>query len=168
MAPASTTASSSPAGGRGPAPSGSSPTARTPSSLSTQWSTSGRDAPPDAVARLARHRAGILNCCGRETDDLRDVMPRTVTTFCRICLGGCRVKVTVSDDGRVERIGPDKENPYSWRDFCAKWVDHLLVGVHRRVKLKDVKAAPHGMYFREPLSQTTPLDSSWVRVDPVA
>ncbi|HKN41234.1 MAG TPA: hypothetical protein VJ456_19210 [Acidimicrobiia bacterium] len=52
--------------------------------------------------------------------------------------------------------------------FDAEWVDHLLVGVHRRVKLKDVKAAPHGMYFREPLSQTTPLDSSWVRVDPVA
>jgi len=47
-------------------------------------------------------------------------MSKQVTTFCRICLSGCGVKVTVSDDGRVERIGPDKENPYSWRDFCAK------------------------------------------------
>ena len=66
-------------------------------------------------------------------------MPRTVTTFCRICLGGCRVKVTVSDDGRVERIGPDKENPYSWRDFCAKGCSAAdLVEPPRRI-LKPMK-----------------------------
>jgi formate dehydrogenase len=30
------------------------------------------------------------------------------------------VNVTVSADGHVKRIAPDKENPYTWRDFCPK------------------------------------------------
>ena len=47
-------------------------------------------------------------------------MSKTVTTFCRICLAGCGIEVTVGDDNRVERIAPDKENPHTWRDFCAK------------------------------------------------
>jgi formate dehydrogenase len=45
---------------------------------------------------------------------------KTVYTFCRICIAGCGLEVTVSDDNRIERIGPDKENPHTWRDFCAK------------------------------------------------
>ncbi|HZQ77914.1 MAG TPA: molybdopterin-dependent oxidoreductase [Acidimicrobiia bacterium] len=47
-------------------------------------------------------------------------MSRTVHTFCRICVSACGLDVTVSDDNRVERIGPDKQNPHTWRDFCAK------------------------------------------------
>jgi len=43
----------------------------------------------------------------------------TVSTFCRICECRCGIDVTVAQ-GRVLRIGPDKENPYSWRDFCSK------------------------------------------------
>ncbi len=46
-------------------------------------------------------------------------MARTVHTFCRICLASCGVDVTV-DGGRVVKIPPDKQNPHSWRDFCAK------------------------------------------------
>lgn len=46
-------------------------------------------------------------------------MTRTVHTFCRICLASCGVDVTV-DGGRVVKISPDKQNPHSWRDFCAK------------------------------------------------
>jgi formate dehydrogenase len=45
---------------------------------------------------------------------------KTVTTFCRICIAGCGIEVTVGDDNRIERIAPDKENPHTWRDFCAK------------------------------------------------
>ena len=43
----------------------------------------------------------------------------TVHTFCRYCLASCGIEVTVEDD-RVTKIAPDKRNPHSWQDFCAK------------------------------------------------
>ncbi|OBB29441.1 formate dehydrogenase [Mycolicibacterium peregrinum] len=45
--------------------------------------------------------------------------PRTVHTFCRYCLASCGLEVTV-EDNRVVKIGPDKLNPHTWGDFCAK------------------------------------------------
>jgi formate dehydrogenase len=45
---------------------------------------------------------------------------KTVYTQCRICTPTCGIEVTVTDDNRVARIAPDKQNPYTWRDFCAK------------------------------------------------
>lgn len=44
---------------------------------------------------------------------------RTVFTFCRYCLASCGIEVTV-EGNRVSRIAADKQNPHSWRDFCAK------------------------------------------------
>ncbi|RDH77934.1 formate dehydrogenase [Mycolicibacterium moriokaense] len=44
---------------------------------------------------------------------------RTVHTFCRYCLASCGIDVTV-EDNRVTKISPDKQNPHTWRDFCAK------------------------------------------------
>ncbi|MDA2894875.1 molybdopterin-dependent oxidoreductase [Mycolicibacterium sp. BiH015] len=46
-------------------------------------------------------------------------MTRTVHTFCRYCLASCGVEVTV-EDNRVVKISADKQNPHTWRDFCAK------------------------------------------------
>ncbi|MGB2919165.1 MAG: hypothetical protein WBB57_23745, partial [Mycobacterium sp.] len=43
---------------------------------------------------------------------------KTVHTFCRYCLASCRVDVTV-EDNRLIKISADKQNPHSWRDFCA-------------------------------------------------
>jgi formate dehydrogenase len=43
----------------------------------------------------------------------------TVHTFCRYCLAACGIDVTVSNN-RVLKISADKQNPHSWRDFCAK------------------------------------------------
>ena len=43
----------------------------------------------------------------------------TVHTFCRYCLACCGIEVTV-EDNRVTKISPDKQNPHTWRDFCAK------------------------------------------------
>ncbi len=40
-------------------------------------------------------------------------------TYCSICEQACGLKVTVSGNEILE-IQPDKENPYSWRDFCIK------------------------------------------------
>ena len=44
---------------------------------------------------------------------------RVVSTFCRICESRCGVNVTMLGN-RAVHIGPDKQNPYSWRDFCMK------------------------------------------------
>ena len=45
---------------------------------------------------------------------------KTVYTNCRICLANCGIEVTVGEDNRVTRIAPDKENPYTWRDFAPR------------------------------------------------
>lgn len=59
--------------------------------------------------------------------------PRTVHTFCRYCLAACGVEVTV-EDNRVRKIAPDKLNPHSWHDFCAKGrTAHQLVEHPRRI-----------------------------------
>lgn len=44
---------------------------------------------------------------------------QTVHTFCRYCLASCGIEVTV-EDNRVTKISPDKANPHTWQDFCAK------------------------------------------------
>jgi formate dehydrogenase len=44
---------------------------------------------------------------------------KTVHTFCRYCLASCGVDVTV-EGNRVVKISPDKQNPHTWHDFCAK------------------------------------------------
>jgi formate dehydrogenase len=46
-------------------------------------------------------------------------MSETVYTFCRYCLASCGLEVTV-DGNRVTKIAPDKQNPHTWQDFCAK------------------------------------------------
>lgn len=48
-------------------------------------------------------------------------MSTVVHTQCRICAATCGLDVTVDrEQNRVLRIAPDKANPYSWKDFCAK------------------------------------------------
>jgi len=44
---------------------------------------------------------------------------RTTKTFCRICPAFCGLDVT-SDGDKIVDIAPDKDNPYSWKDFCSK------------------------------------------------
>lgn len=60
-------------------------------------------------------------------------MSETVYTFCRICLASCGLEVTV-EDNHVTKIAADKQNPHSWRDFCAKGrTAHHLVEHPRRI-----------------------------------
>lgn len=47
------------------------------------------------------------------------VETKTVYTFCRYCSASCGIEVTV-EDNRVTKISPDKQNPHTWQDFCAK------------------------------------------------
>ena len=47
-------------------------------------------------------------------------MTQSVTyTHCHICEQLCGLAVT-AQDGQIVAIRPDKQNPYSWRDFCVK------------------------------------------------
>ena len=46
-------------------------------------------------------------------------MSAKTITFCHICEQNCGLEVTTAD-GRIVNIGPDKQNPSSWRDFCIK------------------------------------------------
>lgn len=57
--------------------------------------------------------------CQPSEPTIGDPSVKTVYTNCRICTANCGTKVTV-DDNRVINIEPDKENAYSWRDFCRK------------------------------------------------
>jgi formate dehydrogenase len=46
---------------------------------------------------------------------------KTVNTYCRICVAACGLDVEVDTDANAVRsIRPDRENPYTWRDFCKK------------------------------------------------
>ena len=65
-------------------------------------------------------------------------MARTVHTFCRYGLASFGVDVTV-EDGRVVKISPDKQNPHSWRDFCAKGRTAHQVVDHPRRLLASMK-----------------------------
>ncbi|MGU3497292.1 molybdopterin-containing oxidoreductase family protein [Mycobacterium sp. C31M] len=65
-------------------------------------------------------------------------MPHTVHTFCRYCLASCGVTVTV-EDNRVHKIAADKDNPHSWRDFCAKGRTAAEVVEHPRRLLTPMR-----------------------------
>ncbi len=58
---------------------------------------------------------------------------RTVHTYCRICLANCGLAVTVDEEeNRVLAVEPDRENPYTWRDFCRKGKTAPEVVAHPR------------------------------------
>lgn len=61
-----------------------------------------------------------------------------VHTFCRYCLASCGIEVTVRDN-RVVRISPDKLNPHSWHDFCAKGRTAAEVVEHPRRLLSPMR-----------------------------
>lgn len=55
----------------------------------------------------------------------------TVFTFCRYCLASCGIEVNV-EGNRVAKISADKQNPHSWRDFCAKGRNAAALVEHPR------------------------------------
>lgn len=67
-------------------------------------------------------------------------MAATKLTTCRICESHCGLLVDV-ENNKVLKIGPDKSDPYSWRDFCIKAgrADKVLYHPHRiRVPMRRV------------------------------
>src|SRR5690348_5529203 len=68
----------------------------------------------------------------------------TVThTFCRYCLASCGVDVTVTGN-HVVKIAPDKQNPHSWHDFCAKGRNAAQVVEHPRRILAPMRRVGDG------------------------
>ncbi|HKY91949.1 MAG TPA: molybdopterin-dependent oxidoreductase, partial [Nevskiaceae bacterium] len=65
-------------------------------------------------------------------------MPRTVHSFCHYCMCLCGTKVTVQGN-RVVSIEPDRENPFTWRDFCRKGRTAAQVIDHPRRILSPMK-----------------------------
>ncbi|WP_051341918.1 molybdopterin-containing oxidoreductase family protein [Pseudonocardia spinosispora] len=60
-------------------------------------------------------------------------MSHVVTTFCRICVAGCGLEVTVDRErNKVMSIEPDRQNPYTWGDFCRKGKTAAEVVEHPR------------------------------------
>ncbi|WP_084269786.1 molybdopterin-containing oxidoreductase family protein [Patulibacter minatonensis] len=58
-------------------------------------------------------------------------MTKTVNTYCRICVATCGLNVTVDEEtNAVLDIEPDRENPYTWRDFCRKGKTANEVATH--------------------------------------
>ncbi|MGQ0697063.1 MAG: molybdopterin-containing oxidoreductase family protein [Panacagrimonas sp.] len=55
----------------------------------------------------------------------------THLTLCAICEQSCGLSVTV-EKGRITKIEPDKEHPYTWRDFCTKGAHAHDVVYHPR------------------------------------
>lgn len=41
-------------------------------------------------------------------------------TYCHLCEQRCGLAVT-TEGNKVQKIEPDKDNTYSWRDFCIFW-----------------------------------------------
>lgn len=52
-------------------------------------------------------------------------------TQCSICEQSCGLSVTV-EAGRIAKIEPDREHPYTWRDFCTKGAHAHEVVYHPR------------------------------------
>jgi formate dehydrogenase len=72
-------------------------------------------------------------------------------TYCRICEARCGLAVTV-DGNRITRIAPDKQNPYSWRDFCVKGHTADRVISHPRRIVAPMKRTASG-YVEVPWDQ---------------
>lgn len=64
-------------------------------------------------------------------------------TYCRICEARCGLAVSV-EGNHITRIAPDKQNPYSWRDFCVKGHTADRVITHPRRIVAPMKRTADG------------------------
>lgn len=67
-------------------------------------------------------------------------MTKTVHSFCHYCMCLCGTKMTVDEaSNKVLSIEPDRENPFSWKDFCRKGMTAAEVIDHPRRITKPMK-----------------------------
>ena len=63
---------------------------------------------------------------------------KTSYTVCGICEQGCGLKVT-AENNTVIKIEPDKDNAFSWRDYCIKGAKSHLALTHEKRITKPMK-----------------------------
>ena len=69
-------------------------------------------------------------------------------SFCRICSGGCGVRLTISEDNRILAIGPDPDNALSKGYACFKGLQAAESHHGPARLLHPLKRMPDGSYAR--------------------
>lgn len=65
-------------------------------------------------------------------------MRRTVYSYCHYCMCMCGTEIAV-EGNKVKSIEPDRQNPYSWKDFCRKGRTAAAVLDHPRRLLTPMR-----------------------------
>src|SRR5689334_14136422 len=73
---------------------------------------------------------------------------REAVSFCRICSGGCGVRLTISEDNRILAIGPDPDNALSKGYACFKGLQAAESHHGPARLLHPLKRMPDGSYAR--------------------
>jgi formate dehydrogenase len=74
-------------------------------------------------------------------------MAKTVNTYCQICITNCGLEIQVDEaSNRVLSIAPDRQNPYSWGDFCRKGKTAGEVIEHPRRITRPMRRVADGEY----------------------
>jgi anaerobic selenocysteine-containing dehydrogenase len=87
---------------------------------------------------------------------------REVSSFCRICSGGCGVRVTVDDEDRVAKIDPDHNHPMSHGYACFKGLQ-ATEAINSKTRLLHArKRSANGAFER--VASETALDEIGARL----
>jgi anaerobic selenocysteine-containing dehydrogenase len=78
--------------------------------------------------------------------------PRTVKSYCRICVGSCGVELTLDEHQHVARIRGDQDHPLSKGYACIKGVNADLDNREARL-LHPLKRKPDGTFERITVDQ---------------
>jgi anaerobic selenocysteine-containing dehydrogenase len=90
---------------------------------------------------------------GNVPDDLAGGTIREVTSFCRICGGGCGVRLKINAHDRIVDIKGDRQQPMSKGYACFKGLQAEEAHHGPARLLHSLKRQPDGSFARIPLDQ---------------
>ena len=82
-----------------------------------------------------------------------DQIGRDAVTFCRICPGGCGIRLDVDEQNRIQSIHGDKANPLTKGYACFKGLQAAESHYHPERLLHAQKRLPDGGFASIPLEQ---------------
>ena len=86
-------------------------------------------------------------------------------SFCRICSGGCGIRLTVEDDGRISHMRGDPDNPMTAGYACFKGLQAEASHHGPQRLLHPLKRQPDGSYVRIGVEQA--LDEIAAKLRPI-
>ncbi|MAL95130.1 MAG: nitrate reductase [Haliea sp.] len=89
----------------------------------------------------------------------------THTSFCRLCMGHCGVKVSRDDAGRITAVEPDREDPFTLGYACFKGMQAAEAHNSPERILRPLKRLPDGSF--EPIGIEQALDEIAERLDAI-